>query len=142
MTVAMQLSLYGDAGLYVWTGITIAIVMGIAIPLTIHEQKVVKRRWQSVREYIERHKEELGIRSLDHKQTGDIVLPAFSGYLIHGNFAYICLDGAQPRERLLSFMDGLRAVCSVNNSLHFDFCTGRFYTWLYHKKARRALSSP
>jgi hypothetical protein len=142
MIHALQLSAHGDAGLYLWTGIIIAVIMAIAIPLTIHEQKVVKRRWQSVSEYIEKYKAELRIRPLPLKQSGDVVVPAFSGFLIHGNFTYICLDPAQGREKLLSFIDGLKAICTSNNSWHFDFFTNRFYMWLYCRKAVRAFKIP
>ena len=51
----------GDSGLYLWTAILIAIIMAIAIPLTIYEQKVASRRaaergsfaacWESSRRY-------------------------------------------------------------------------------------------
>jgi hypothetical protein len=48
MFATIDLSWNGEYGLYLWTGILIIVILGIAFPLTIYEQKVVKRRWQAV----------------------------------------------------------------------------------------------
>jgi hypothetical protein len=140
MTFALQFSLRGDAVSYLWTGIIVLFILAIAFPLAMNEEKVVKRRWQRVSDYIEKHRQDLRIRPLLFRRDGDIVLPAFSGFLIHGNFDYVCLDSAQARDKVLAFVDGLKRVCLTNNSWHFDFFAGRFYTWLYHRKAARLLA--
>jgi hypothetical protein len=128
----------GDTSLYVCTAILIAVILGIAIPITIYEQRIVKRRWQTVSDFVEQHKEQIVFRPLELKQANDVLLPVFSGFLIHGHFSYICLDPAQDRAKVLPFMQKLREVCAANNSWHFDYFTSRFYAWLYYKRAIRA----
>src|ERR1041385_740766 len=85
----------GDTSLYVCTAILIAVILGIAIPITIYEQRIVKRRWRTVSDFVEQHKEQIVFRPLELKQANDVLLPVFSGFLIHGHFSYICLDPAQ-----------------------------------------------
>src|SRR5207249_1193800 len=111
MTALLELSWKGDTGLYVWTGILIVIIMGIAIPLTMYEQRVVKSRWKTVSQFVQEHMEQVKFRTLEQKEGRDILLPIFSGFLIHGNFTYICLDPEQNKQQALSFIEGLRAVC-------------------------------
>jgi hypothetical protein len=142
MFVAIDLSWNSEYGLYVWTGILIAVILGIAFPLTIYEQKIVKRRWQAVCEFLKKHQGEVDFRPHDQKRDGDILVPVFSGFLIHGHFAYICLDPAQDRQKALSFVRALREFCLAHNSWHFDYFTSRFYAWNYYNKARRALGDP
>ena len=107
-----------------------------------YEQKIVKRRWQAVCEFLKKHQGEVDFRPHDKKRDGDILVPVFSGFLIHGHFAYICLDPAQDRQKALSFVRALREFCLAHNSWHFDYFTSRFYAWNYYNKARRALGGP
>ena len=139
MIATIDLSWNGEYGLYIWTGFLIAVILGVAFPLTIYEQKIVKRRWQAVCEFLEQHQREVSFRTHREKRDGDILVPVFSGFLIHGHFAYICLDPAQDRQKALSFVRGLRKFCLAQNSWHFDYFTSRFYAWHYYNKARRAL---
>jgi hypothetical protein len=138
VSALIDLSWNGEYGLYLWTGILIAIILGIAFPLTLYEQRVVKRRWQAVSEFLDKHQREVNFRPHHLKRDGDILVPVFSGFLIHGHFAYICLDAAQDRQKALSFIRNLREFCLAHNSWHFDYFTSRFYAWHYYNKARRA----
>jgi len=128
----------GNTGLYIWTGILIAVIMAIAIPLTIYEQKIVKSRWKTVSEFIEKNANDIKLRPFDRKATKGILLPVFSGFLIHGHFTYICLDPDQDRQPALRFIEELKTVCLQNNSWHFDFFTNHLYLWWYYGKAMRA----
>jgi len=139
MLATIDLSWNGEYGLYIWTGILIAVILGIAFPLTIYEQKIVKKRWQEVCEFLQKSQGQVAFRPHHQKRDGDILVPVFSGFLIHGHFAYICLDPAQDRQTALSFVRGLREFCLAHNSWHFDYFTSRFYAWHYYNKARRAL---
>ena len=133
-----DLSSNGGAGLYIWTGILIAVILGVAIAVTIYEQKIVKKRWKLVGDFVEQHQRQVVFRPHVQRQNGDILLPVFSGFLIHGNFAYICLDPNQDKQKALSFIQQLREVCLANNAWHFDYFTSRFYAWHYYRKAIRA----
>jgi len=138
MFALFDMSWNGDAGLYIWTGILIVVILGIAFPVTIYEQKIVKRRWKAVSDFVEQHQGQIVFRPHHLKQQGDILVPIFSGFLIHGHFAYICLDPTQDRQKALSFIQTLQEFCLAHNSWHFDYFTSRFYGWLYYKRARRA----
>jgi len=138
MSALIDLSWNSEYGLYIWTGVLIAVILGIAFPVTIYEQKVVKRRWQAVTAFLEQHQGQVAFRPHQMKQQGDVLVPVFSGFLIHGHFGYICLDPAQDRQAALSFIKTLREFCLAQNSWHFDYLTSRFYAWLYYKRARRA----
>lgn len=140
VSALIDLSWNSDYGLYIWTGILIAVVIAIAFPLTIYEQKLVKKRWQAVTEFLERYQGQVIFRPHHMKQPGDVIVPVFSGFLLHGHFTYICLDPAQDSQATLSFINQLQKFCLDHNSWHFDYFTGRFYAWLYYRKARRTFS--
>ena len=138
MSALIDLSWNSDYGLYLWTGILVVVIMAIAFPLTYYQQRVVKQRWKAVCDFLVQHQEQGVFRHHQLQQQGDILVPVFSGFLIQGHFAYICLDPAQDRQVTLSFIKQVREICLANNSWHFDFFTNRFYAWLYWRRARRA----
>ena len=102
MSALIDLTWNSDFGLYLWTGILIVVILGVAFPLTIYQQKIVKRRWQAVTEFLEHHQGQIPFRPHHMKQQDDVLVPVFSGFLIHGHFTYICLDPAQDRATALS----------------------------------------
>ena len=138
MTALINMSWNSDYGLYLGTGILIAAILAIAFPLTIYQQRIVKSRWKAVTDFVEQHQEQIVFRPHHLKQQGDILVPIFSGFLIHGHFTYLCLDPMQDRQKALSFIQKLQEHCLAHNSWHFDYFTSRLYAWLYYKKARRA----
>ena len=140
MIALLEFTSNSDVSLYFWTTILIVAILAVAIPLTIYEQKLVKARWKIVSAFVQRHEGQIRIRPLHLKESQDILIPIFSGFLIHGHFTYICLDPLQDRPAALAFITELRSVCLANNSWHFDFFTNRVYMWHYYGKAIRAFA--
>lgn len=62
MSTLIDLSWSSEYGLNIGTGILITVIFGIAFPVTIYEQKVVKRRWQAVAEFLEQHPGQITLR--------------------------------------------------------------------------------